>query len=109
MNPFNFFRRAEPAWFPVGLMSSFPETGSDDEQLRFPRDCKSDVRPGCKVFKVPKEDTAEKTEVSLTGGGDDGTEAELDLKDQVLVFRHRGKMHAVDHVSCLSLTPFCND
>lgn len=95
----------EPSWFPVGLVSSFPEAGSDDENLLYQRDCKSEAKPGCRVFDVPKENISQRKEIHVaedeTEMGEDG----VVLKNQVLIFKHRGKMHAVDHVSH-SITPF---
>jgi hypothetical protein len=76
--------------------------------------------PGCRVFHVPKADSSRAVEVPLDAGeprdDDDGEdEAEGDggggandaakaararrLEDEVLVFRYKGKFHAVDHVS----------
>ena len=101
MNPFHLFRGAAPAdtWFPVGRLSSFPEVGEDDEDLVHPRDC-STARPGCKVFNVPKEDLSKRSEVLITPDGLGLVDEEGPaLQDQVLIFKHRGKMHAIDHVS----------
>ncbi|MBE3046637.1 hypothetical protein IMZ48_29730 [Candidatus Bathyarchaeota archaeon] len=97
--------RPEREWFSAGLASSFPDLGlgaeeGDERHLAQPRPCKAGQNPGCKAFHVPSE-----------GGGGTGTEVAVgqealedtvagdDLKDQVLVFQHRGKFHAVDHVS----------
>jgi len=86
--------------------------------LSVPRSCgDGGKRPGCKVFHVPRTDSSLRTEVGVAvladdgngkgkrvrdgkdGDGDDGKEMQRDLTDQVLVFRYRGKFHAVDHVS----------
>ncbi|KAL1838435.1 hypothetical protein VTJ49DRAFT_2658 [Mycothermus thermophilus] len=110
-NPFRSRNPPENAWFPVGRASSFPEVGvdKDDEQ---PKLCSllnnthstdthstdSDssatrTQPAlCKVFHVPRTDPTQRTEISLPI--DEGAQ---DLTDQVLVFRYRGKIHAIDH------------
>lgn len=99
MNPLNLFKKPEPAWIPVGLMSSFPEVGSDDENLVHPRSCKSGTQPGCRVFDIPKEDITQRREVPVKADGERPVEDSVDLKNQVLIFRHRGKIHAIDNVS----------
>lgn len=86
-------------WFSVGLASSFPESGFDDDNLAKYRACNEELRPGCKVFQVPRDDSSQRAEVLI---GQDGNLEASDmkgLKDQVLVFKYRGKFHAVDHVS----------
>ncbi|KAI6781648.1 putative mitochondrial carrier-like protein [Emericellopsis cladophorae] len=100
MNRMDPEMRAAPAdtWFPVGRLSSFPEVGEDDEDLVHPRECSATARPGCKVFNVPKDDLSKRSEVLITTDGlglmDEEGQA---LQDQVLIFKHRGKMHAIDH------------
>lgn len=89
-------------WFSVGLASSFPDVGSDNDNLAKYRACSADSIPGCKVFQVPREDSLQSVEVAIR---EDGTLQRSDmkgLKDQVLVFRYKGKFHAVDHVSQIS-------
>ncbi|KAL7920129.1 hypothetical protein ACQKWADRAFT_299437 [Trichoderma austrokoningii] len=84
-------------WFSVGLVSSFPDLGADDDNLTKYRTCNADLKPGCKVFLVPREDSLQSVEVAIR---EDGTLQRSDmrgLKDQVLVFRYKGKFHAVDH------------
>jgi hypothetical protein len=86
-------------WFSVGLASTFPDVGSDNDNLAKYRACNADPKPGCKVFQVPREDSLQSAEVAIR---EDGTLQRSDmkgLKDQVLVFRYKGKFHAVDHVS----------
>ncbi|KAI3189144.1 hypothetical protein CBS147311_9956 [Penicillium roqueforti] len=75
MNP---FKRATAAWHPVGLASEFP---SIDDDAR--------IVPRCKAFNIPKtNDAIERVEdIDLPG----------ELKDQVLVFKYKGKYHAIDH------------
>ena len=87
-------RRSGADWFSVGLTSSFPDLGLDDEDLSHSRLCNQDFKPGCKAFQVPKEDTSKSTELVIPAEGGEG-----DFQDQVLVFQYRGKFHAIDHVS----------
>ncbi|KAL7947573.1 hypothetical protein V8C42DRAFT_318146 [Trichoderma barbatum] len=85
------------AWFSVGLASSFPDSGLDDDNLAKYRTCSAEIKPGCKVFQVPREDSSQRAEVVI---GEDGMLELSDmkgLKDQVLVFQYKGKFHAVDH------------
>jgi len=90
---------------------SYPDL-DDTSALSSPRRCNSlsEPIPGCKTFHVPKDDASKETEVSVTEDPDPNPDAEpdasdtgstLDLTDQVLVFRYRGKFHAVYHVSSL--------
>lgn len=99
---FNPFSRSQGgnAWFRVGLASSFPDiTGEDEENIAHARPCGSSdgTSPGCKVFYVPKEDSSRANQVTLD---DSGTPSEPgSLKDQVLVFRYKGKFHAINQAS----------
>ena len=95
-------------WFLAGLASSYPDisdpplnnnnSDSDSPAISDPRPCgggdSPDSIPGCKVFSVPGGNISSTAEVPLS----DVYEG-ADLQDQVLVFRYRGKFHAVDHVS----------
>ncbi len=86
--------RADQAWFAAGLASSYPDL-TDDSAISEARPCgEADSQPGCKVFSVPGGNIDSASEVPLS----DVYEG-ADLQDQVLVFRYRGKFHAVDHVS----------
>ncbi|EKV06420.1 Rieske [Penicillium digitatum] len=75
MNPFT---RATAIWHPVGLASEFP---SIDDDTR--------IMPRCKAFNIPKTNGAIEPveDIDLPG----------ELKDQVLVFKYKGKYHAIDH------------
>lgn len=98
----NFRRsRADAGWFSVGLACSFPDLGSDDGNLSDLRFCNTDLKPGCKVFHVPKAtgSVQQSTEVDISPDAFESAEVEGDLKDQVMVFRFKGKFHAIDHVS----------
>lgn len=94
MSVFSFFAPSRAQWYPVGLVSSFPEVGEDDGHLAEKRSCGDVQRPGCKVFRIPRT-SPDETSVDEV----DPSETGIDLGDQVLVFKHRGKMHAVDNVS----------
>ncbi|KAK4177102.1 hypothetical protein QBC36DRAFT_185847 [Triangularia setosa] len=98
MNFLSAFRapsRPEAQWFKVGLTSSFPDLGLDDEDihnLAHTRPCNSKTAPGCKVFYVPKDDPSSGKEVPVSENEGAG-----DMTDQVLVFQRKGTFHAVDH------------
>ncbi|KAI5460093.1 hypothetical protein BGZ63DRAFT_406039 [Mariannaea sp. PMI_226] len=104
MNFFGFKSapRPEALWFPVGLSSSFPDLGGFDDDglsnLGDARMCNAELKPGCKVFRIPQTDPSQGAEVPiLEDGGGDFDEDGFDLKDQVMVFQYKGKFHAVDH------------
>lgn len=104
---FNPFSRSQGgnAWFRVGLASSFPNISSEDgDNIAHTRLCgdSTDTAPGCKVFFVPKEDSSRANQVTLD---DSGTPSEAgSLRDQVLVFRYKGKFHAINQASIKSST-----
>jgi hypothetical protein len=78
MNPFT--RRSTAAWYPVGLASELPNLDDDGQR----------VAPKCKAFAIPTNGPVTRVEdIDLPG----------ELKDQVLVFKYKGKYHAIDHVS----------
>jgi hypothetical protein len=99
MNAFRAPSRLGAEWFSVGLTSSFPDLGFDDENLAKYRECSADLKPGCKVFQVPREDGLQRAEVVFGEGGALERSDMKGLRDQVLVFQYKGKFHAVDHVS----------
>jgi len=107
-NPFRVPSRSGAEWFSVGPASAFPDLDDDGavSQSKIPICGAADddnvsgngnAKPGCKVFYVPREDSRQRVEISITSDQDQSPE--VDLTDQVLVFRFRGKIHAVDHVS----------
>ncbi|KAK0630487.1 hypothetical protein B0T17DRAFT_589988 [Bombardia bombarda] len=116
LNAFGAPSRADAAWFSVGLASSFPDIGLDDDDignLSQARVCGSsssdtnNAKPGCKVFHAPLS-SSQRTEVSIASGNSDQTKSAEsdesstdigppDLADQVMVFRYKGKLHAIDH------------
>lgn len=103
MNIFRAPFRAGAEWFSVGLASSFPDLGTDDDILSEIRDCSGDPKPGCRVFHAPKADSGERWR-PLIELDDLESCNPLELKDQVLVFQYRGKFHAIDHVSSARLS-----
>ena len=86
--------RTGSAWFFAGLTSSFPDIASQDGKLSDYRSCSQELTQGCKAFSVSRSDSSHAVEVELQDPA-----ANVDLKDQVLVFQHRGKFHAIGHVS----------
>lgn len=84
MNPFSLFRQSRPdaSWHRIGLVSDFPEVSEDNEACQ--------VTTACKAFKVPhtKDEAPTETDIELPG----------ELKDQVLIFKYKGAIHAIDHV-----------
>ncbi|OLN96109.1 hypothetical protein CCHL11_03277 [Colletotrichum chlorophyti] len=97
MNTFRSQSRAEAGWFSAGLTSSFPDLGSDEGNVSELRFCDTDLKPGCKVFNAPKADITQSTEVLMAPDTLQHSELVGDLKDQVMVFKYKGKFHAVDH------------
>lgn len=81
MNP--FVQRSQAAWHRVGLVSEFPD-------LQLDNDC-SPIAPSCKAFNIPKTNIGPPVEADIDLPGD--------LKEQVLIFKYKGKIHAIDHVS----------
>lgn len=69
-------------WHLIGLLSSFNDI-QDNER--------SHVLPGCKTLSVPKADRSRANRLS-------------DLDEQVLVFKYKGFLHAVDNAH--SVFPF---
>ncbi|ODM23802.1 hypothetical protein SI65_01391 [Aspergillus cristatus] len=86
MNFFNFRQPSQPgaAWHSVGLASALPDLSLDND------DCQ--ITQACKAFTIPKtagpQDAPVEADINLPGE---------DLKDQVLVFKYKGKVHAIDH------------
>ncbi|KAL7934697.1 hypothetical protein V8C35DRAFT_301607 [Trichoderma chlorosporum] len=97
MSFFGAASRLGAEWFSVGLASSFPDSGLDNDNLAKHRTCNAEVKPGCKVFQVPREDSSQRAEVVIEEDGELEVSDMKGLKDQVLVFKYKGKIHAVDH------------
>ncbi|RYP57227.1 hypothetical protein DL769_009615 [Monosporascus sp. CRB-8-3] len=109
-------RRGDP-WIFVGLASSFPNVELDGTSLAEKRPCGSDTAAGCRVFQIPRvtapglvaDDAAAAEEVQLGEGEEERfLEYLRGLKDQVLVFRYKGKFYAVDNRCPHSSYPLSN-
>lgn len=106
--------RASEDWFFAGLSSSFPNITDSSEpyfKLVWPQPCRTGAAgapdpthtpkvPACKIFH-PRAATGDSPETSATAEQIDtdaaaGEDAWL-MKEQVLVFRYKGRFHAVDH------------
>ncbi|KAE8151538.1 hypothetical protein BDV25DRAFT_152530 [Aspergillus avenaceus] len=85
MNPFRSPFNRGAAWQRVGLASEFPEVSTDNESCR--------VTSRCKAFRIPATNVPGEPE----GPVETSIRRPGELKDQVLVFKYKGKMHAVDH------------
>lgn len=96
--PFAFGNRRGDPWNFVGLASSFSNLDLDGKSVSERRSCNpKGTAPGCKVYRIPRaNNTPGATEASEV---DAGVPDMTTLKDQVLVFRYKGKFHAVDNVS----------
>ncbi|KAI1814744.1 hypothetical protein GGS20DRAFT_585233 [Poronia punctata] len=88
------------AWFSVGPVSSFPNlTESGTSVLCEPHSCDdATTAPGCKVFQV---DGRQVEHISNISNGNE-------LRQQVLVFRYKGKIHAIDNNCPHSSYPLSN-
>ncbi|KAI1351147.1 hypothetical protein F5Y01DRAFT_283547 [Xylaria sp. FL0043] len=88
--------RKGDAWFFAGLESSFPNlTGSGTDVLDEPQLCgNGESVPGCKIYHVPSNDSAQAKQVE---GDAMSCHDDSAFQDQVLIFRYRGKVHAVDN------------
>ncbi|KAJ5721228.1 uncharacterized protein N7483_009162 [Penicillium malachiteum] len=65
-------------WTFVGLVSSFPDISHDNEKCH--------VLPGCKTLSIPRQDVGNTRMNRLSN-----------LNDQVLVFKYKGFIHAIDN------------
>lgn len=91
MNPFIGAFQLSKTWYHVGLTSDFPDIAGGDDHGR-------QLTPSCKAFQIPNKVDQDAVEANLS-------DLPKDLKDQVLIFKYQGKMHAIDHV-CLPHSPF---
>jgi hypothetical protein len=95
--PFSPPAKPSSAWLFAGLASSYPDISVEGTSLSEEYPCNIGQRTGCRIFQVPRGDSSQSVEVEL-----DDPDMLKTLKDQVLVFRYRGKLHAIDHVSVVS-------
>jgi hypothetical protein len=75
-------------WHLVGHVSSFSDIGQDEKGCR--------VLSGCKTLSIPKTDDPEQSRGNRLS----------DLSDQVLVFKYKGFLHAIDNVCPNHNRPF---
>jgi nitrite reductase/ring-hydroxylating ferredoxin subunit len=94
----NWFRAPSGQdWFSVGRTSTFPNIGMDENT--------EDFKKVCKAFHVPPGDSSKAAEIGRPGASYDDVGEEGKLHEQVIVFRYKGKFHAIDHVRAHSLFP----
>ncbi|TQV92727.1 hypothetical protein V2A60_009192 [Cordyceps javanica] len=109
MSYFRPLMRPEAQWVPVGPLAQFPDVGVDDGNLIQSRTCNAKKsQPGCRIFLVPKTDPSQVTEIAIPAGAATSPSEGQDLKDQVVVFRYRGKVHALDHQCPHNAYPLSN-
>jgi hypothetical protein len=95
INAFSPPERAGNAWFNVGTATSYPNI-EDTSRIGEHRPCEGTTIPGCRIFHVPRNDSARAREIAI----DDWKDAEAgDAKDQVMVFQYKGSFLALNHVS----------
>ncbi|KAI0172299.1 hypothetical protein GGR52DRAFT_549826 [Hypoxylon sp. FL1284] len=95
-SPFTAPSRKGDDWFYVGRASSLPNiTESGGVGLSEPQPCSGqESTPGCKVFHVPATDSSQARQIEgesimrAEGGG---------LSDQVVVFKYKDKIHAMNN------------
>ncbi|KAL2075233.1 hypothetical protein VTL71DRAFT_176 [Oculimacula yallundae] len=118
MSFFNPFRKppSGSTWFSAGPITFYPNiitSGTTPLSNKLP--CQDQdpeiLAQGCKIFHVPSNDSSLATEVMMnsdakTEGG--SAPANLDLKDQVIVFQYQGEFYAVDHSCPHSSYPLSN-
>ncbi|KAM3433975.1 hypothetical protein MY4824_005708 [Beauveria thailandica] len=100
--------RPQAQWISVGPLAQFPDVGADEGNLIQPRACNAKKLPGCRIFVVPKTDPSNAAEIAIPPGAATSPSEGQDLKDQVVVFRYRDKVHAVDHQCPHNAYPLSN-
>ncbi|KAG6009950.1 hypothetical protein E4U21_000721 [Claviceps maximensis] len=106
----NFFLKSRPDtnWVLAGPASTFPDLGEDMGNLIEARQCDAEMRPGCKIFHVPKNDPSLAEEIAISTTSLESPSSGDELLNQVVVFQYRGKFHAVDHRCPHSAYPLSN-
>lgn len=98
--------RGDP-WFSVGLASSFPDLTESGRMILADEAPNNDCPPsesnmqrqhGYKVFLAPEKEDRSGQATQLSDDPKDQLDASLRKGDQVLVFRYKGKFHAIDNV-----------
>ncbi|EGX88741.1 Rieske [Cordyceps militaris CM01] len=103
--------RPDAQWVPVGPLAHFPDVGAEDGNLIQPRNCEADAAkslPGCRILLIPKTDPSQAAEIAIPPGAATSPSEGQDLKDQVVVFRYRDKVHALDHQCPHNAYPLSN-
>ncbi|KAJ4159805.1 uncharacterized protein LMH87_007746 [Akanthomyces muscarius] len=100
--------RPDAQWVSVGPLAQFPDVAADDGNLIQPRACDAKSQPGCRILVVPKSDPSHSAEIAIPAGAATSPSEGQDLKDQVVVFRYRDKVHAVDHQCPHNAYPLSN-
>lgn len=99
MNPFRAASQQNAQWLFVGLASEFPDVELDGANLSQSRPSNTGFKPGCRAFYASRKNESQNSKGLVEADLDEATSVEAELKDQVLVFRYKGKFHAIDHVS----------
>ncbi|KAF1912797.1 hypothetical protein BDU57DRAFT_334630 [Ampelomyces quisqualis] len=103
-SPFSQSSRARNAWFCAGLASAYPNV-HDSSRVSEQRLCRGKYSPACRIFHVPRDDSAKASQVSI----DDWRDPEAgDPKDQVMIFQYKGKFFAINHECPHSSYPLSN-
>jgi hypothetical protein len=97
--PFQAPSRRGEAWFLVGLTTSFPDILESGVTLSEPQLCGNEsATPQCKVFVAPDSHHDPRAPIQIFDDAMGRVDAALRRDEQVLVFRYRGKFHAISHV-----------
>lgn len=86
-------------WIYTGLASAIPNIEPDSAKVRtkitLPGSSDGPDLPPCKIYRPPSPDSdaTSCTELSLSE-----SQTSIGLEPQVMVFRYRNKLHAIDHI-----------
>ncbi|KAL5405235.1 hypothetical protein PMIN03_008613 [Paraphaeosphaeria minitans] len=104
INAFSQPSRAGNAWFCAGAVTSYPDI-EDQTRIGEQHLCQGNHIPGCRIFHVPREDSSRAAEIAI----DEWKDADAgDAKNQVMVFKYKGKLVAVNHECPHSSYPLSN-
>ncbi|WPH03551.1 Rieske domain-containing protein [Acrodontium crateriforme] len=84
MNAFFGQRRSAATWHSVGQVSDFPDASVESHDSRIAR--------RCRAFTIPKQPDAAEPMAQVEDIDQPG-----EMKEQVLVFKYKDKIHAIDH------------
>ena len=101
--PFVVTSQRGDLWFSVGLASSFPDlTDSGSvvlaDEIAACSKSALQAQHGCKVFIAPDKGDRSGEVIQLSDDPKEQLNSSLRKGDQVLVFRYKGKFHAIDNV-----------